>query len=199
MYPAARRLIGSIRNRGARPLLYLTWGRRDGWPETGMPTYASMQSAIDDGYLAIAADQRVAIAQVGYAWDTLVTREASASLWQQDGSHPSEAGTYLAACIFYATIFRESPTGLRAPRTRVENFRDLWQHPQSSRRQRKARVLGNRRGRFVLDEQPHLSRRPCRDHTGHVRRLLGSRLAERVLVHGPGVHLHAGQRHDLHQ
>src|SRR5437868_13153706 len=65
MYPAARRLIGSIRNRGARPLLYLTWGRRDGWPETGMPTYASMQSAIDDGYLAIAADQRVAISPVG--------------------------------------------------------------------------------------------------------------------------------------
>ena len=77
-----------------------------------MPTYASMQSAIDDGYLAIAADQRVAIAPVGYAWDKLVTREASASLWQQDGSHPSEAGTYLAACVFYATIFRQSPKGL---------------------------------------------------------------------------------------
>src|SRR5207249_9124482 len=25
---------------------------------------------------------------------------------------PSEAGTYLAACVFYATIFRESPKGL---------------------------------------------------------------------------------------
>ena len=112
MYPAARRLVSSIRNRGARPLLYLTWGRRDGWPETGMPTYASMQSAIDDGYLAIAADQRVAISPVGYAWASVVTSEAAASLWQQDGSHPSEAGTYLAACVFYATIFRQSPKGL---------------------------------------------------------------------------------------
>ena len=39
MYPAARRLISSIRNRGARPLLYLTWGRRDGWASrcTRMP------------------------------------------------------------------------------------------------------------------------------------------------------------------
>ena len=112
MYPAARRLISSIRNRGARPLLYLTWGRRDGWPETGMPTYASMQSAIDDGYLAIAADQRVAVAPVGVAWASLVTRGAGAPLWQQDGSHPTEAGTYLAACVFYATIFQESPKGL---------------------------------------------------------------------------------------
>jgi hypothetical protein len=112
MYPAARRLISSIRDRGARPLLYLTWGRRDGWPETGMPTYASMQFAIDDGYLAIAADQRVAIAPVGDAWATMVTGTPRMELWQDDGSHPSEAGTYLAACVFYATIFRESPKGL---------------------------------------------------------------------------------------
>ena len=112
MYPAARRLISSIRNRGAQPLFYLTWGRRDGWSETGMPTYASMQSAIVDGYLAIAADQRVAVAPVGEAWSTLVTRGAPTPLWQEDGSHPTEAGTYLAACVFYATIFRESPKGL---------------------------------------------------------------------------------------
>ena len=112
MYPAARRLIGSIRNRGARPLFYLTWGRRDGWPENALPDYASMQAAIVNGYLAIAADQRVAVAPVGVAWATLVTRAAGTPLWQQDGSHPSEAGTYLAACVFYATIFRESPKGL---------------------------------------------------------------------------------------
>ena len=112
MYPAARRLISSIRNRAARPLFYLTWGRRDGWPETGMPTYASMQSAIDDGYLAIAADQQVAIAPVGDAWATMVAGTPRMELWQEDGSHPSEAGTYLAACVFYATIFRESPKGL---------------------------------------------------------------------------------------
>jgi hypothetical protein len=112
LYPAARRLIGSIRNRGARPLFYLTWGRRDGWPENALPGYASMQAAIDEGYLAIAADQRVAVAPVGVAWAALVTRGAGAPLWQQDGSHPSEAGTYLAACVFYATIFRDSPKGL---------------------------------------------------------------------------------------
>jgi hypothetical protein len=112
MYPAARRLVSSIRNQGARPLFYLTWGRRDGWPENGLPTYAAMQSALDDGYLAIAADQRVAVAPVGDAWATRVARGAGASLWQQDGSHPSEAGTYLAACVFYATIFRQSPEGL---------------------------------------------------------------------------------------
>jgi hypothetical protein len=33
-------------------------------------------------------------------------------LWQSDGSHPNEAGTYLAACVFYATLFQQSPEGL---------------------------------------------------------------------------------------
>jgi hypothetical protein len=113
MYPAARRLVGAIRNQGARPLFYLTWARRDGWPENGMPSYASMQSALDAGYLAIAADQRVAVAPVGDAWASQLTRGAGPAPWQQDGSHPTEAGTYLAACVFYATIFRESPKGLR--------------------------------------------------------------------------------------
>ena len=112
MYPAARRLIGAIRNQGSRPLFYLTWARRDGWPENGMPGYASMQAAINQGYLAIAADQGVAVAPVGFAWSQLVAGNTPIELWQPDGSHPTEAGTYLAACVFYATIFRESPQGL---------------------------------------------------------------------------------------
>jgi hypothetical protein len=33
-------------------------------------------------------------------------------LWQEDGSHPTQTGTYLAACVFYAVIFHESPEGL---------------------------------------------------------------------------------------
>jgi len=33
-------------------------------------------------------------------------------LWQDDGSHPTEQGTYLAACVFYSVIFHQSPEGL---------------------------------------------------------------------------------------
>ena len=74
MYPAARRLVGAIRNQGSRPLFYLTWARRDGWPENGMPDYVSMQAAINQGYGAIAADQHVAVAPVGYAWAAVAQR-----------------------------------------------------------------------------------------------------------------------------
>ena len=32
-------------------------------------------------------------------------------LWGKDGSHPSKDGNYLAACVFYAFMFEESPRG----------------------------------------------------------------------------------------
>src|SRR5260370_117750 len=64
MYPAARRLIGSIRNTGARPLFYLTWGPREGWAENAMPDYANMQAAIGEGYPGIAPAQPGAVAAV---------------------------------------------------------------------------------------------------------------------------------------
>jgi len=49
---------------------------------------------------------------VGDAWQTVVDEQPDAALWQGDGVHPTTAGTYLAACVFYASIFGRSPVGL---------------------------------------------------------------------------------------
>ena len=112
MYPAARQLVAMVRGAGAEPVFFLTWAHEDGWPEAGMPDYSSMQTAIDDGYLGIAQEQSAGVAPVGYAWWTLLYQEPAAELWQDDGTHPTPEGTYLAACVFYATIFGQSPAGL---------------------------------------------------------------------------------------
>ncbi len=112
MYPAARQLVPEIRGVGAKPILFDTWAHSAGWPENGMPDYFTMQSSIDDGYLTLAAEQHVSVAPVGVAWMTLVRQESSPGLWQSDGSHPTTRGTYLAACVFYAAIYGQSPAGL---------------------------------------------------------------------------------------
>lgn len=112
MYPAARDLVGLIRAAVASPMFFLTWAHRDGWPQNGMPDYASMQAAIDSAYLFIAGEQHAAVAPVGFAWSEVAGEESSADLWQGDGSHPTTKGTYLAACVFYAAIFKQSPRGL---------------------------------------------------------------------------------------
>jgi hypothetical protein len=113
MYPGARDLVPMIRDDGARPMFFVTWGHRNGWPINGLRDYAAMQSAIDDGYLFIAHDQNAAVAPVGFAWDAVANQSWDGGLWQEDGSHPTTKGTYLAAAVFYAAVFLQSPVGLK--------------------------------------------------------------------------------------
>jgi len=109
MYPAARALVQDIRQSGAQPIFFLTWAHKDGWPEDNLPDYESMQLQINQGYMTIANEMIAPVAPVGYAWLTAWLQDPQQALWQADGSHPSELGTYLAACVFYAVIFRQSP------------------------------------------------------------------------------------------
>jgi hypothetical protein len=112
MYPAVRGLVRQLETLGAKPVLFLTWGRRDGWPDGGYQTYDAMQAQLTEGYAAIANELQVPFAPVGEAWQQARSRALPFDLWQADGSHPSVQGTYLAACVFYAVIFRQSPEGL---------------------------------------------------------------------------------------
>lgn len=112
MYPAARQLAGKIRAAGATPVFFLTWAHRDGLPQNGLPGYDDMQAQINAGYLAIAQELGAPVAPAGVAWSAALRQVPGLELWQADGSHPSMQGTYLAACVFYAVIFRESPEGL---------------------------------------------------------------------------------------
>lgn len=115
MYPAVRRLATIIRAHGSEPVLYATWGRRDGLGENGFADFQSMQTAITDGYLHIADELDVRVAPVGPAWQLAVAQHPGTPLWDGDGSHPALAGTYLAACVFYAALFHASPEGLPVP------------------------------------------------------------------------------------
>jgi hypothetical protein len=110
MYPAAHSLVNAIRAVGATPVLLETWGRRDGWSDYGLD-YRAMQAAIDEGYRTLGTDLRVNVAPVGEAWQTAMLQAPAIELWQEDGSHPSIAGTYLASCVLYARIFGQSPVG----------------------------------------------------------------------------------------
>ena len=112
MYPNARLLVQRVRNTGATPAFFLTWGHRNGWPENGLGTYASMQAQLDTGYRAIADELKVGVVPVGDAWAAAHAADAGLDLWQPDGSHPTATGTYLAACVFYAAVFHQSPGGL---------------------------------------------------------------------------------------
>jgi uncharacterized protein DUF4886 len=112
MYPAARELAQKIKEIGATPIFFIAWAHRGGMPENGMNNYESMQSQINYGYMEIAQDLNAPVAPVGLAWSIAVKEHPELELWQEDGSHPTEQGTFLAACVFYAVIFHASPAGL---------------------------------------------------------------------------------------
>jgi hypothetical protein len=112
MYPAVRLLVHKIEELGAVPILFMTWGHADGVPEAGILTYEDMQARLYTGYMDIARELRIPVAPVGSAWLEARSQPTPLDLWQSDGSHPNENGTYLAACVFYATLFRQSPEGL---------------------------------------------------------------------------------------
>jgi len=112
MYPAARVLVADVRQIGAEPIFFITWAYRDGLPASGMPNYENMQAQIDNGYILTAQALNSPVAPVGVAWFHVRNQYPQINLWQDDGSHPTTEGTYLAACVFYADIFRQSPEGL---------------------------------------------------------------------------------------
>ncbi len=101
--PYAEKWVSEIRQTGAIPMLYSTWARK-ATPED--------QAALNYAYMRAAGDLDAQIAPVGSAWEKVRKQHPSLELYYVDGSHPSRAGTYLAACTFYAAIFHKSPVGL---------------------------------------------------------------------------------------
>lgn len=108
MLPPARALAGRIRSLGGRPILFATWGDRNGGAAPG-DSYAAMQDRIDETYREVAGEIAAPIAPVGMAWAEALRQRPTIDLWQADGHHPSLLGSYLAACVFYALLYHRDP------------------------------------------------------------------------------------------
>lgn len=121
---AAIELAALARARGARVVLYMTWGRRDGDPDNaglGFDTFEGMESALEEGYRSLASQLRargndVRVAPVGGAFRTVYEDASRAggdphaassdfvALYESDGSHPSPRGAWLAACVLTSVL-----------------------------------------------------------------------------------------------
>jgi len=119
VFPYAERLVDSIyaNNPCAEPMFYMTWGRKNGdqsnapyFPVLG--TYEGMDSMLCLRYTQMAADNDASLCPVGRVWRYIRTNHPDIELYQGDGSHPSTAGTYVAACAFYTLIFHRNPDSI---------------------------------------------------------------------------------------
>ncbi len=115
-YPFARKLDSLIRDH--RPctetMFFMTWGYKNGdasncafYPP--ICTYAGMQQRLRESYLQMAQNNNAIVSPVGAAWKQVRDSFPAIDLYSPDESHPAMNGSYLAASVFYASIFHKNP------------------------------------------------------------------------------------------
>ncbi len=115
-FPAAQSLNNLItaNNPCAETVFYMTWGRRDGDPQNcpswpPVCTFEGMNNLIANRYSSAAHENQGIVSPVGAVWKNIRENFPAIELYSSDGSHPSLAGSYLAACTFYTVLYRKNP------------------------------------------------------------------------------------------
>ena len=120
-FPASDSLNQIIQenNQCASTVFFMTWGRKYGGEQCInsycspiFVDYAHMQDSLESAYMHMALSNDAICAPVGISWSNSIGNGDPIELFSTDGSHPSLAGSYLAACTFYATFFQKSPLGI---------------------------------------------------------------------------------------
>lgn len=93
-------------------LMYMTWGRENGDPQwLPISTFDGMNERLRLAYMRMADSVQGSVSPVGSAWKYVRDNNPGIGLYNADESHPSLEGSYLAACVFYASVYRKSPVG----------------------------------------------------------------------------------------
>ena len=108
-YDVIRVLSGKIQDVGSQPILYCTWGRKTGHSTLDKYgwTNESMTWRLAAAYTAIGEELHLPVAYVGLAFYDVYTNQSEIDLYRDDLSHPSYAGSYLAAATLVAKIFND--------------------------------------------------------------------------------------------
>lgn len=105
----AREMVAKIRASGAEPALYMTHA----YAKPHELYDPQMIDIVADTYLTNGNQLGVLVIPVGLAFDKAYQRRPSIELHKSfDGSHPSMLGTYLAACVVYASIYKKPVSGI---------------------------------------------------------------------------------------
>ncbi len=101
-------------NECTETVFYRTWGRKNGdtencpsWPP--VCTYQGMDSLLHLRYRIMTDSFSAIMSPVGMVFRYLRMNQPNLELYDGDGSHPSPAGTYAAACSFYTVMLRKNP------------------------------------------------------------------------------------------
>jgi len=107
--PGLKKIIYAIHTNHPKTkiLFYMTWGYKRGYGKIQhAKNFHVMTHSVRKGYEYLSHQMNVPIVPVGVAW--IHHKKAyKTELHHPDGAHPNEHGSYLAACCFYTSIFKE--------------------------------------------------------------------------------------------
>lgn len=87
---------------GAQTAFFMTWAYR-GRPE--------MTAKLAEGYEGVGNAAGALVVPAGLAFERSLKARPDLVLHAEDKQHPNVAGTYLAACTFYAALWGKTPVG----------------------------------------------------------------------------------------
>lgn len=98
----ARKHSDTVRKHGAEPILFMSWAYADA-PE--------MTEQLADAYVKVGNANNAMVIPAGLAFAKSIAMRADLDLYVPDKRHPSLMGTYLAANVVYASLFKKTPVG----------------------------------------------------------------------------------------
>ncbi len=109
----AKRMHDRIQKTGTRDVLYMTWGRKPTSPDLAANnlTYEQHAQKVMAAYEAVGEKEGIPVSRVGAAFYLVNASHPEIELYNADMTHPSAAGSYLAALCHFATVFGRSPVG----------------------------------------------------------------------------------------
>ena len=100
----SRKHSDTVRKHGSVPVFFMSWAYADK-PE--------MTAELAEAYTQAGNDNDAFVIPAGLAFARALQRNPELNLYVADKRHPTLAGTYLAACTVYASLFKKSPVGLK--------------------------------------------------------------------------------------
>ena len=100
---ALTEFAGLVRRHDARPVLFMTWAYAD---------RPGMTEKLDTAFTRLGEQMEMMVIPVGLAFEKALENMPDIRLHAADKVHPSLAGTYLAAAVFYSALYGRSPEGL---------------------------------------------------------------------------------------
>lgn len=94
---------GRIRSSGSEPVLFMTWAYSD---------RPQMTAELNSIYSRLGKEFDMMVIPVGLAFEKAGVKLNGVRLHTDDTVHPSLAGTYLAAAVFYCALYGKSPEKL---------------------------------------------------------------------------------------